>query len=67
MAGPAVAVHGGVVVQRNGVRYRLLDEGQLRLITWLRSGHACVLAARTVNEQTLLRLAGGTASRSMPT
>jgi hypothetical protein len=67
VARPAVPVHGGVVVQRKGVRYRLLDEGQLRLVTWLRSGHTCVLAARTVNEQTLLRLASGTASRSVPT
>ena len=67
VAGPAVPVRGGVLVQREGVRYRLLGEGQLRLVTWLRFGHTCVLAAPTVNEQTLLWLASGIAGRSMAT
>jgi hypothetical protein len=37
----------------------LIREGSLRIVTWLRSGHTCVLAGREISTQALLRLASG--------
>jgi len=39
------------------VSYTLGRQGTARLITWVQSGHTCVIAGRTVDGQTLLRLA----------
>ncbi|HEY5431407.1 MAG TPA: hypothetical protein VIK04_19990 [Solirubrobacteraceae bacterium] len=48
----------GQTVHRYGVRFTLDRSGSLELITWLRSGHTCVIAGRGVSFDTLLRLAG---------
>lgn len=55
--GSAVSVGGGRTVQLDRIRFTLAGEGQARLVTWLRSGHTCVIAGRSVGYQTLLRLA----------
>ncbi len=55
--GAPVPVRGGFRVTRDGVAFRLLSDGSVRLVTWLRSGHTCVIAGRAVSDRTLLRLA----------
>lgn len=55
--GAPVHVSGGTTVVRDGVRFTLLKQGDARLVTWLRSGHTCVIAGRSVSNWMLLRLA----------
>jgi len=55
--GAPVPVGGGATVRHDGIAFRLLGEGSARLVTWLRSGHTCVIAGREVSDRTLLRLA----------
>ncbi|MGH2868725.1 MAG: hypothetical protein ACRDNK_14330 [Solirubrobacteraceae bacterium] len=57
VGGPAVPVGPGRTVTVGGVPYRFRHEGSATLVTWLRSGHTCVIAGRGVSEATLLRLA----------
>ena len=57
VAGHALPVSGGRIVWHDGVPYRLAHEGPATLVTWLRSGHTCVIAGRGVSPATLLRLA----------
>ena len=40
-----------------GVRYTFGHAGSAKLVTWWRDGHTCVIAGRTVGDQTLLALA----------
>ncbi|HLH14412.1 MAG TPA: hypothetical protein VKV16_06450 [Solirubrobacteraceae bacterium] len=54
---PAPSVHGGVLVRRDGVAYRLTLAHGARVVTWLRDGRLCVLAARDVSRRVLLSLA----------
>jgi hypothetical protein len=53
---PLSGVHGDTVT-RYGVRFTLQQSGPARLITWVRSGHTCVIAGRSVSYRTLLALA----------
>lgn len=55
--GPALPVSGGRSVVHAGVPYRFVRRGSATLVTWLRSGHTCVIAGRGVSEATLLALA----------
>lgn len=57
VGGPAVPVGQGRTVTIGGVPYHFLHQGSATLVTWLRSGHTCVIAGRGVSEATLLRLA----------
>jgi hypothetical protein len=57
VGGAALPVAGGATTVRDGVSFTLLREGSARLVTWLRSGHTCVIAGRGIGERTLLRLA----------
>jgi hypothetical protein len=57
--GAALPVHGGTTVWRHGVPFTLINVGGARLVTWLRSGHTCVIAGRSVSDRTLLALASG--------
>ena len=57
VGGAALPVHGGTPVWRHGVPFTLLNLGGARLVTWLRSGHTCVIAGRSVSDRTLLALA----------
>lgn len=50
-------IGSGRVVSRGGTPYRLSSSGNLRVVTWVRDGHLCVVAGRGVNGATLLRLA----------
>jgi hypothetical protein len=56
-AGAPLPVHGGTTVARGGVRLRVLHAGAATVVTWLRHGHTCVLAARDVDATVLIRLA----------
>jgi hypothetical protein len=57
VAGPAPASHGGAVVQRWGVSYKLSSQDGANVIVWRRGGHLCVMAGRGVSPRTLLNLA----------
>jgi hypothetical protein len=49
---------GGVVRRREGTPYRLIGEaGGVSVVTWVRDGHLCVIAARDVAPAKLLALA----------
>ncbi len=54
---PLSGAHGIEVVHRYGTRFELARESGARLITWVRSGHTCVIAGRFVTYRTLLALA----------
>ncbi len=56
-AGSPLAVHDGATVVRGGIRYRVLDDNGAAVVTWLRDGHTCILAARGVDASVLLMLA----------
>jgi hypothetical protein len=53
---PLSGVHGSSTT-RYGVRFTLQQSGPARVITWVRSGHTCVIAGRSVSYATLLALA----------
>jgi hypothetical protein len=53
---PLSGVHGQSVT-RYGVRFTLQHSGPARLISWVRSGHTCVIAGRAVSYRALLALA----------
>jgi hypothetical protein len=48
----------GTVVNRYGVPFTLDQIGSVRLVTWRRNGHTCVIAGRSVAYPVLLALAG---------
>ena len=52
-----LSVDGGRTVTRNGVRMRVLHTGDATIVTWLRAGHTCILAARHIDPDVLLELA----------
>jgi len=54
--GPLSGARGSNVT-RYGVRFTLQHSGPARLISWVRSGHTCVIAGRSVSYASLLRLA----------
>jgi hypothetical protein len=53
---PLSGVHGDAVT-RYGVRFTLQQSGPARVISWVRSGHTCVIAGRSVSFAALLALA----------
>jgi len=55
----------GQTVTRGGVRFTLQHSGGASLISWVRSGHTCVIAGRSVSDAALLHLA--TADESQET
>jgi hypothetical protein len=61
---PLTGVHGQTVT-RGGVRFTLQQSGPARLISWVRSGHTCVIAGRSVPYAALIHLA--TADESQET
>jgi hypothetical protein len=48
---------GGVISRRDGTPYRLLTIDGAPVVTWVRSGHLCVVSGHRVGGATLLRLA----------
>jgi hypothetical protein len=57
VSGNAPSTHGGRVLWRHGVKYRVMLSAGITTITWRRSDHLCVVSGRAVNGATLLRLA----------
>jgi hypothetical protein len=60
VSGPALT--GGGREGSYGVTYTLGHQGSARLVTWVRDGHTCVIAGRSVSSRTLLRLAAASGS-----
>jgi hypothetical protein len=54
---PAPSVGGGRVIERGGVPYRFTVTNGVKVMTWLRDGHLCVVAGHGVSDATLLSLA----------
>ena len=54
---PAPKQDRGGIALRGGTRYRVLQLHGATVVSWLRDGHLCVLAARGVDGATLLALA----------
>jgi hypothetical protein len=57
VSGAPLPVPNGTSQWRDGVRYTLARDGSAQIITWRRDGHSCVIAGRSVSNQTLLSLA----------
>jgi len=57
VTGPPIPVHGGVTLTRDGIPFTFMRKGSVRLVTWLRSGHTCVIAGREISNPQLLKLA----------
>jgi hypothetical protein len=58
VAGSALPTPTGArTAERGGVRFQVLASGAVTILTWREAGHTCILAARGVDSQTLLRLA----------
>jgi hypothetical protein len=58
---PLSGVTGGSTVMRDGVAFTLAREHSSRLVTWVRAGHTCVIAGRSVSFEMLLALASADA------
>lgn len=56
VGGAPIAVKGGMAQEIGGVQYNFLTVGRAHLVTWVQSGHTCVVAGRTVSPGVLLRL-----------
>jgi hypothetical protein len=56
-AGSALPAPRGTLARWRGRSFRLLRDGSLRVITWVRVGHTCVLAGASVSAETLVALA----------
>jgi hypothetical protein len=56
-AGSALPAPRGTLTRRHGRSFRLVRAGSLRVITWVRVGHTCVLAGASVSADTLVALA----------
>ena len=56
VGGAPIAVKGGTTQNVGGVDYTFLTIGSAHLVTWVQSGHTCVVAGRDVSPQTLLHL-----------
>jgi hypothetical protein len=54
---PAPPINGGLLSWRNGTAYRLATQNGAPVVSWLRSGHLCVVSGRGVSGAMLLRLA----------
>jgi hypothetical protein len=57
ISGAPLATGGGSTLRSGGVTYTFQRHGATRLVTWVRSGHTCVIAGRRVDAGTLLALA----------
>jgi hypothetical protein len=48
---------GSTIALRNGTPYWTISRNGVKIVTWLRGGHLCVVSGRGVTSATLLRLA----------
>jgi hypothetical protein len=65
-SGSAPVTHGGSVVRRWGVSYRVLSQKRATVVTWQRDGHLCVVAGHDVSARTLLNLASWGSEKRRP-
>lgn len=56
VGGAPITVKGGTTQDVGGVQYTFLTVGSAHLVTWVQSGHTCVVAGRAVSNQMLLHL-----------
>lgn len=54
---PAPASSGGAVRWRSGTPFRVLAQGAVPAVVWMRNGHMCVVSGRGVSTGMLLHLA----------
>jgi hypothetical protein len=54
---PLPGASGGEVQMREGTDYRAATEKGVRVVTWVRDGHLCILTAHDVSFATLVELA----------
>lgn len=67
LAGRSVSAPAdATVLVRNGVRLSVVRQGTSTIVTWLRSGHSCVLSGRNVAPAMLERLASWRARDTIP-
>jgi hypothetical protein len=66
VAGAALAAPAGRVLILQGVRLEVVQRGGTTIVTWLRSGHSCVLSARGVPLRVLEQLASWRARGTIP-
>jgi hypothetical protein len=57
VSGSAPKVNGGTLWWRRGIPYRVQSVNGVEVVSWLRSGHLCVVSGRGVEPRTLLALA----------
>jgi hypothetical protein len=62
VAGKPLSAGGGTSVRDAGVTYTFQRHGATRLVTWVRSGHTCVIAGQDLSDPTLLALANADAA-----
>jgi hypothetical protein len=60
LAGDALPLPNAPIITRRGVHFRVLTDEGATVLTWRRSGHTCILAARGVPAATLAHLASWT-------
>jgi hypothetical protein len=56
-SGSPLPAKGGTTVEQDGAAYRVIRSGGATIVTWLRDGHTCILAARGVQANVLVGLA----------
>ncbi len=54
---PAPHTSGGTLWRHRGTAYRVQEQDGVEVVSWLRSGHLCVVSGRGVTAPTLLGLA----------
>ena len=59
VGGAPIEVKGGIKQTIGGVEYTFLTIGSAQLVTWVQSGHTCVVAGRGVPHGTLRDLVTG--------
>ncbi len=59
VGGAPIEVKGGIKQTIGGVEYTFLTIGSAQLVTWVQSGHTCVVAGRGVSHGTLRDLVTG--------
>jgi hypothetical protein len=64
VSGRAPATHGGTLIRRWGVSYRVLGHDGATVVTWQRGGHLCVVSGQGVSARTLLHLASWSGERT---
>ena len=57
VGGSPLRVPAATTVRSNGISFSVLRTGPVRVVTWQRRGHTCVMASRTASPRRLIALA----------